>query len=54
YLLLQDADDLLLTEPASSHRLSPRLDNRLTSKCGQFRGAGQLDHHQDAARDGFG
>uniref|UniRef100_A0A2A3JZ14 Uncharacterized protein n=1 Tax=Alloyangia mangrovi TaxID=1779329 RepID=A0A2A3JZ14_9RHOB len=39
-VLLQDANDLLFAEPASLHRLSPRLENRLTSNCGLFRGAG--------------
>ncbi|WP_353475573.1 hypothetical protein PVT71_17055 [Salipiger sp. H15] len=35
--LLQDADDLLFAETAFPHRLSARLENRLTSNCGLFR-----------------
>ena len=38
-VLLQDANDLLFAETAFPHRLSPRLENRLTSNCGLFRGA---------------
>ncbi|WP_237399128.1 hypothetical protein, partial [Rhodovulum sulfidophilum] len=38
-MLLQDANDLLCAEPASLHRLSPRLENRPTSKRGHFSGA---------------
>ena len=41
-MLLQDANDLLFAEPASLHRLSPRSENRLTSKQGRFRGAGHV------------
>ncbi|RVV97751.1 hypothetical protein EKE94_09680 [Mesobaculum littorinae] len=44
-MLLQGADDLLFAEPASLHRLSPRLENRLTSKRGRFRGAGRASFH---------
>ncbi|MHA7877291.1 hypothetical protein, partial [Roseivivax sp.] len=40
-VLLQDANDLLFAETAFPHRLSPRLENRLTSNRGFFRGAGQ-------------
>ncbi|MBB93484.1 MAG: hypothetical protein CML68_02600 [Rhodobacteraceae bacterium] len=40
-VLLQDANDLLFAETAFPHRLSPRLENRLTSNRGLFRGAGQ-------------
>jgi hypothetical protein len=39
-VLLQDANDLLFAETASLHRLSPQLENRLTSNRGLFRGAG--------------
>jgi len=38
-VLLQDPNDLLFAETALPHRLSPRLENRLTSKRGHFRGA---------------
>ncbi|PJE30978.1 hypothetical protein CVM39_04060 [Pseudooceanicola antarcticus] len=38
-VLLQDANDLLFAETAFPHRLSPRLENRLTSNRGLFRGA---------------
>ncbi len=56
-VLLKDANDLVsrglrgttgatapfqLTETASLHRLSPRLENRLTSNRGLFRAAGQI------------
>ncbi|MCA0873903.1 hypothetical protein LCL97_24000, partial [Seohaeicola saemankumensis] len=41
-VLLQNANDLLFAETASLHRLSPQLENRLTSKRRLFRGAGQL------------
>ena len=44
-VLLQDANDLRFAETASLHRLSPQLENRLTSKRGLFRGAGQHAHH---------
>ena len=40
-VLLQDANDLLFAETAFPHRLSPRLENRLTSNRGLFRGARQ-------------
>ncbi|MBK5925424.1 hypothetical protein CCR90_16945 [Rhodovulum sulfidophilum] len=40
-MLLQDANDLLFAETAFPHRLSPRLENRLTSNRGLFRGARQ-------------
>ena len=40
-VLLQYANDLFFAEPASLHRLSPQLENRLTSNRGLFRGAGQ-------------
>ncbi|AZB66401.1 hypothetical protein EBL87_21975 (plasmid) [Cereibacter sphaeroides] len=40
-VLLQSANDLLFAETAFPHRLSPRLENRLTSNRGLFRGAGQ-------------
>jgi hypothetical protein len=40
-MLLQNADDLLIGKPGSFHRLSPSSGCRLTSKRGQFRGAGQ-------------
>ncbi|RMA44165.1 hypothetical protein D9R08_04525 [Rhodophyticola porphyridii] len=33
-------NDLRFAETASLHRLSPQLENRLTSKRGLFRGAG--------------
>ncbi|MCA0921985.1 hypothetical protein, partial [Pseudooceanicola nanhaiensis] len=39
-VLLQDANDLLFAETAFPHRLSPRLENRLTSNRGLFREAG--------------
>jgi len=42
-VLLQDANDLLFAETASLHRLSPQLENRLTSNRGLFRGAGHFD-----------
>ena len=41
-VLLQDANDLLFAETALPHRLSPRLENRLTSNRGLFWGAGQM------------
>ena len=40
-VLPQNANDLLFAETAFPHRLSPRLENRLTSNRGLFRGAGQ-------------
>lgn len=40
-VLFQDANNPLFAETASLHHLSPRLENRLTSKRGLFRGAGQ-------------
>lgn len=39
-VLLQDPNDLLFPETAFPHRLSPRLENRLNSNRGLFRGAG--------------
>lgn len=39
-VLFQNANDLLFAETAFPHRLSPRLENRLTSNRGLFRGAG--------------
>jgi len=39
-VLLQNATDLFFAETASLHRLSPQLENRLTSNRGLFRGAG--------------
>jgi|GEM_PF-6010562 len=39
-MLLQNANDLFFAETASLHRLSPQLENRLTSNRGVFRGAG--------------
>ncbi|WP_409359718.1 HNH endonuclease family protein [Leisingera caerulea] len=44
-VLLQNAYDLLFAEPASFHRLSPQLENRLTSKRGHFRGARQSENN---------
>ncbi|WP_072071716.1 hypothetical protein [Rhodovulum sulfidophilum] len=37
----RNANDLLFAETAFPHRLSPRLENRLTSNRGLFRGARQ-------------
>ncbi|WP_237401085.1 hypothetical protein, partial [Rhodovulum sulfidophilum] len=60
-MLLQDANDLLFAETAFPHRLSPRLENRLTSNRGLFRGARHtfraLHHPYDGrsmVRKGFG
>src|SRR6056297_1312100 len=39
-VLLQNANDLFFAETASLHRLSPSVENRLTSNRGLFRGAG--------------
>ena len=40
-VLLQNANDLFFTETASLNRLSPQLENSLTSNRGLSRGAGQ-------------
>ncbi|QEP30316.1 hypothetical protein C6Y53_18985 [Pukyongiella litopenaei] len=45
-MLLQDANNLRFAETASLHRLSPSLENRLTSNRGLFRGAGQSQKRQ--------
>ncbi|ATG47255.1 hypothetical protein CEW89_06535 [Celeribacter ethanolicus] len=47
-VFLQDANDLLFAETASLHRLSPQLENRLTSNRGLFRGAGHLCNRHSA------
>ena len=41
-VLLQDVNNLLLAESAFPHRLSPRLENRLTSNRGLCRGASHI------------
>ncbi len=41
-VLLQDANNLFFAETASLHRLSPQLENRLTSNRGLFREARHL------------
>mgnify|MGYP003639109266 FL=1 len=50
-VLLQDANNLLLAKPASLHRLSPQLENRLTSNRALFRGAGQAAALADMSPD---
>jgi len=40
-MFFQNTDDLFFKEPGSLHRLYPLIGNRLTSKRGTFRGAGQ-------------
>src|SRR5690606_23694758 len=42
-VLLQNADDLFVGKSRSLHGLSPPPGDRLTSKRGQFRGAGHPD-----------
>ena len=39
-VFLQDSNDLFFAETTYLHRLSPHLENRLTSIQGHFRGAG--------------
>jgi len=41
-MLFQYPDNLFFREPGSLHRPSPQSRNRLTSKCGHFRGARQM------------
>src|SRR5690606_36793306 len=49
-MLFQDADDLLFREPGSFHYPSPLSGNRLTSKRGLSRGAGQGFYHSPHLR----
>ncbi|WP_211096240.1 hypothetical protein, partial [Flavimaricola marinus] len=51
-VFLQNADDLRFAEPASLHRLSPQLENRLTSNQELLRGAGHDAHCRYIDREG--
>lgn len=43
-VLLQDANDMLFAETAYLHRLTPQVENRLTSNRGLSRGAGYIPY----------